>query len=80
MRADETTREAYKLALNSNLCESAKWLQILNIILNAAAHGRGGSRIDGRGVLVRLASHGLRVQARQLGDLGACPPRKMLEF
>ena len=42
---------------------------------------RGGSRIDGRGVLVRLASVGLRAQARQLGGSGGMPPQgNFLDF
>ena len=41
---------------------------------------RGGSRIDGRGVLVRLASHGLRAQALQLGGSGGMPPQENFGF
>ena len=37
---------------------------------------RGGSKIDGRGVLVLLASHGLRACARQLGESGGMPPQE----
>ena len=41
---------------------------------------RGGSRIDGRGVLVGLASHGSRAQARQLGGSGGMPPQENFGF
>ena len=38
---------------------------------------RGGSKIDGRGVLVRL---GLRAQARQLWGSGGMPPQENFGF
>ena len=44
------------------------------------AVARGGSRIDGRGVLVGLASHGSRAQARQLGGSGGMLPQENVGF
>ena len=51
-----------------------------NVFQKSLIDSRGGSRIDGRGVQVRLASCGLRTQARQLGGSVGMPPQENCGF
>ena len=77
-------REGWKECLLCDAeCESVShvlWDCPAYVSIRSAFMFRGGSRIDGRGVLVRLASHGLRAQARQLGGSGGMPPQENLGF